>query len=95
MVFYPESIARCRRNRREFSLRVLVRTRSIMRKENIDLFKYGTFPYSEWFEGSNKAAGKLPVATTLSLLDTVVATRRRRRVSRYSTPSSPRDGGVE
>ena len=83
MVFYPESIARCRRNRREFSLRVLVRTRSIMRKENIDLFKYGTFPYGEWFEGSNKAAGKLPVATTLS------------RHCRYSTPSSPRDGGVE
>ena len=50
-----------------------------MRKENIDLFKYGTFPYGEWFEGSNKAAGKLPVATTLS----------------YSTPSSSRDGGVE
>ena len=42
-----------------------------MRKENIDhFFKYGTFPYGEWFEGSNKAAGKLPVATTPSLLDT-------------------------
>ena len=50
-----------------------------MRKENIDhFFKYGTFPYGEWFEGSNKAAGKLPVATTPSLLDTVVVTRRRR-----------------
>ena len=69
VVFYPESIARCRQNRRDFSLRVLVRTRSIMRKENIDLFKYGTFPYGEWFEGSNKAAGKLPVVTTLSLLN--------------------------
>ena len=55
-----------------------------MRKENIDhFFKYGTFPYCGWFEGSNKAAGKLPVATTLS------------RHCRYSTPSSPRDGGVE
>ena len=47
-----------------------------MRKENIDhFFKYGTFPYGEWSEGSNKAAGKLPVATTLSLLDTVVHPR--------------------
>jgi hypothetical protein len=54
-----------------------------MRKENIDLFKYGTFPYGEWFEGSNKAAGKLPVATTLSLLDT----RRRRRVTSFAFPS--------
>jgi hypothetical protein len=87
VVFYPESIARCRQNRRDFSLRVLVRTRSIMRKENIDLFKYGTFPYGEWFEGSNKAAGKLPVATTLSLLDTVVVTRRRRRVTSFAFPS--------
>jgi hypothetical protein len=40
VVFYRESIARCRQNRWDFSLRVLVRTRSIMRKENIDLFKY-------------------------------------------------------
>ena len=56
-----------------------------MRKENIDhFFKYGTFPYGEWFEGSNKAAGKLPVATTLSLLDTVVVTRRRRRVTSFA-----------
>ena len=83
MVFYPESIARCRQNRRDLSLR----TRSIMRKENIDLFKYGTFPCGEWFEGSNKAAGKLPVATTLSLLDTVVVTRRRRRVTAVAFPS--------
>ncbi len=59
-----------------------------MRKENIDhFFKYGTFPYGEWFEGSNKAAGKLPVATTLSLLDTVVVTRRRRRVTSFAFPS--------
>jgi hypothetical protein len=59
-----------------------------MRKENIDhFFKYGTFPYCEWFEGSNKAAGKLPVATTLSLLDTVVVTRRRRRVTSFAFPS--------
>ena len=89
VVFYPESIARCRQNRRDFSLRVLVRTRSsAMRKENIDhFFKYGTFPYGEWFEGSNKAAGKLPVATTLSLLDTVVVTRRRRRVTSFAFPS--------
>ena len=41
----------------------------------IDLFKYSTFPYGEWSEGSNKAAGKLPVAMTLSLLDTVVHPR--------------------
>ena len=59
-----------------------------MRKENIDhFFKYGTFPYGEWFQGSNKAAGKLPVATTLSLLDTVVVTRRRRRVTSFAFPS--------
>jgi hypothetical protein len=57
-----------------------------MRKENIDLFKYSTFPYGEWSEG-NKAAGKLPVATTLSLLDTVVVTRRRRRVTSFAFPS--------
>jgi len=64
------------------------RRSSAMRKENIDhFFKYGTFPYGEWFEGSNKAAGKLPVATTLSLLDTVVVTRRRRRVTSFAFPS--------
>ena len=64
------------------------RRSSTMRKENIDhFFKYGTFPYGEWFEGSNKAAGKLPVATTLSLLDTVVVTRRRRRVTSFAFPS--------
>ena len=59
-----------------------------MRKENIDhFFKYGTFPYGEWFKGGNKATGKLPVATTLSLLDTVVVTRRRRRVTSFAFPS--------
>ena len=66
-----------------------------MRKENIDhFFKYGTFPYGEWFEGSNKAAGKLPVATTLSLLDTVVVTRRRRRVTSFAFPSGARQRGA-
>ena len=94
MVFYRESIARCRQNRWDFSLRVLVRTRSIMRKENIDLFKYSTFPYGEWFEGSNKAAGKLPVVTTLSLLNTVVVTRRRRRVTSFAFPSGARQRGA-
>ena len=65
-----------------------------MRKENIDhFFKYGTFPYGEWFEGSNKAAGKLPVATTLSLLDTVVVTRRRRRVTSFAFPFGGRANG--
>jgi hypothetical protein len=51
-----------------------------MRKENIDhFFKYGTFPYGEWFEGSK---GKLESC-------------RSPRHCRYSTPSSSRDGGVQ
>jgi len=59
---------------------LLVRTRSIMRKENIDhFFKYGTFPYGEWFEGSK---GKLESC-------------RSPRHCRYSTPSSSRYDGVE
>jgi len=37
--------------------------------------------------GSNKVAGKLPVATIPSLLDTVVVTRRRRRVTSFAFPS--------
>jgi hypothetical protein len=36
---------------------------------------------------SNQAAGKLPVATTSSLLDTVVVTRRRCRVTSFAFPS--------
>ena len=37
--------------------------------------------------GSNQAAGKLPVATAASLLDTVVVTRRRRRMASFAFPS--------
>jgi len=40
-----------------------------------------------------QAAGKLTCATTLSLLDTVVVTRRRRRVTSFAFPSGGRANG--
>ena len=40
--------------------------------------------------GSNKAAGKLPVVTIPSLLDTVVVTRWRRRATSFAFPSGAR-----
>ena len=44
--------------------------------------------------GSNQAAGKLPVATAASLLDTVVVTRRRRRMASLRSLRGARQRGA-